>query len=547
MDTNRWQFASPQEKYDVAIVGAHLAPSLLGAILAKHGLRVLMVDAEPDVTEPAGETTVPYTAEVFFTLARRFGMPEIAGFGLTSDLPREIRRASGGKRSLSFLYHAPGRGQDPRQALQFNVPGEHSEWHPHRPGADQYARRIARSYGVRAIRLRPKVVDVIPAAGCVTVVTADGAAYRARFVIDAMGMESPLLRRLGGPDPVAALRTRSRVLHTHMSGVLPFEDCVRQEAYSRATPWSNGTISHVFPGGWIQVAHFDNHPEAGSSICSVTVSVDPEAYGGLPKDPEGAFGGILERLPDVRRSFADAVAVRPWTSDDQWQRSVTRPVGDRYLLFERSASRNDLFLSRDVTMSAELVHAVAPVVLAAARADDWSAGHFAGAAAFQAALINFNDRMLATAQMATRDFRLWNAFCRVWLLWSMLAALSLKSTRNRCLLSGDWTPIEGSGPYWFALPSGLPELLEQMFSLGDGIRAGEVLPGAAAGQIFAALRRAPFTPPLYGFADPEDRYYHFTLVKRLRMLAWAKTAAPPEFRAMLTKENLTSVPPPAVH
>jgi hypothetical protein len=35
------------------------------------------------------------------------------------------------------------------------------------------------------------------------------------------------------------------------------------------------------------------------------------------------------------------------------------------------------------------------------------------------------------------------------------------------------------------------------------------------------------------------------MAKRLRMLLWSKTSAPPEFRAMLTRENVTSVPPSA--
>lgn len=542
-------YADPEEKYDVAILGSHLASNLLGAILARHGLRVLLVDAECDAAQAAGETTVPYTAEVFFTLARRFDVPEIAAFGLTRDLPDEVRRTSGVKRSLGFLYHVAGLAQDPRHAVQFNVPGEHSEWHPYRPHVDRYAHRVAQRYGARAIRYRPKLVDVVRAPDEVRVVTADHQTFRARCVVDAVGVDSPLLCQLGGADPVARLRTRSRVLWTHLSGVRPFEDCVDQESYSRATPWSSGTISHVFAGGWIQVAHFDNHAEAGTPTCGVAVSVDPETFGDLPKDPDAAFRDLVDRFPDLRRSFGDAVAVRPWVFDNPWQRTVATPAGDRYFLFERSAGRNDMFLSRDVTMGAELVHALAPVLIGAARADDWSAERFAPVAAFQNSLTNLNDRILATAQTATRDFRLWNAFTRVWLLWSVLAALSLKSARNQCLRTGDWAGVErhGAGAFWYAVPAGLPELLDDVFGIAEQVRSGLLPAAVAAERVFRTLREAPFVPPLYRFADPDDRYYHFTVAKRLRMLAWARTVAPAEFRTMLTKENLTSVPPSAVH
>jgi FADH2 O2-dependent halogenase len=545
------QFADPEEKYDVAIVGAHLASNLLAAVLARHGLRVLLVDTDSDASTPAGETTVPYTAEVFFTLARKFDIPEIAAFGLTCDLPDRVRRTSGVKRSLSFLYHRAGQTQDPQHTVQFNVPGEHSEWHMFRPDVDEYAHEVARKYGARTVRHRRRLAEVAPLPGGdgVTVTTADGARYRARYLVDSIGMDSQVIARLGGPDPVARMRTRSRVMTAHLTGVQQFEHRVPLEGYPKASPWSVGTVSHLFPGGWIQVAHFDNHPEAGTARASVTASVDPEVFGDLPKDPESAFRSLIDRFPQLAATFASATAVQPWTTDDLWQRTVSQTVGSRHFLFDRSASRNDMFLSRDVTMGAEMVNALAPVLLRAARTDDWSPGRFAAVAAFQSELIGFNDRILAAARIATRDFRLWNAFSRVWLLWSMLGALSLKSTRNHALGSGDWAPTHrlDEGAFWFALPAGLPELLEQTFAWTEDVREGRLTPAGAADRVFKALDEAPFTPPLYGFADPEDRYYHFTLTKRLRALAWTKTVAPAEFRSMLTKENLTNVPPPAVH
>jgi tetracycline 7-halogenase / FADH2 O2-dependent halogenase len=547
VEDGRRPLADPEEKYDVALVGAHLATNLLAAVLAKSGVRVLLVDAEADATAAAGETTVPYTAEVFFTLARRYDIPEIGAFGLTCDLPDRVRRSSGVKRSLSFLYHRSGKEQDPAQTVQFNVPGEHSEWHMFRPDVDEYAHEIARRYGAAVPRHRSALAATgpLPGGDGVEVATVDGVRYRARYLVDSVGMDSPIVAKLGGPDPVARLRTRSRVMSAHLKGVRRFEQEVSQSTYPGASPWSAGTVSHLFDGGWIQVAHFDNHPEAGTARASVTASVDPDRYGDLPKDPEAGFRALIERFPQLAATFETAVAATPWTGDALWQRTVARTVGPRHFLFERSAARNDMFLSRDVTMAAELVYALAPVLIRAARTDDWSPAGFAAVAAFQAELTAFNDRILAAARVATGDFRLWNAFSRVWLLWSMLAALSLKSARNHALGSGDWSPTQrlDQGAFWFALPRGLPELLESTFEWTEQVRAGGLTATGAADRIWQALREAKFKPPLYGFADPADRYYHFTLAKRLKAMAWTRTVAPAEFRSMLTKENLTSTPP----
>jgi FADH2 O2-dependent halogenase len=79
----------------------------------------------------------------------------------------------------------------------------------------------------------------------------------------------------------------------------------------------------------------------------------------------------------------------------------------------------------------------------------------------------------------------------------------------------------------------------------EGVAAGEWA-DAAAGRIFARLRRERFVPPLYAFGDPEARYYYyyyyFTRARRLRMLLWAKTTAPADFRRLLTADNVTAVP-----
>src|SRR5712691_6086497 len=120
-------------RYDVAVLGNHLATSLLAAILSRQGLRVVLVPADSDHSLPSGETTVPYTAELFFLLGSKFGIPEISALGMFSSLPDGLRASCGRKGNLGFLYHRPGRPQDPAEALQFNVPAEHAESHLYRP------------------------------------------------------------------------------------------------------------------------------------------------------------------------------------------------------------------------------------------------------------------------------------------------------------------------------------------------------------------------------------------------------------------------------
>ncbi|WP_340557422.1 NAD(P)/FAD-dependent oxidoreductase [Streptomyces sp. GSL17-111] len=541
--TDAVRAADPAERYDVAVLGGTLAAGLLGAVLARQGVRVLLVGAADDRSAPSGETTVPYTAEVFLLLAKRFDVPEIAAFGLFPDLPAEVRRTSGVKKSLGFLHHHAGRRHDPAESVQFNVPGEHAEWHLYRPEVDAYALRIAARHGAALVPRGVTVTDAEAGPDGGEVRASDGRTYRARYLVDCSGDASPLVRRAGGDDAVPRLTHRSVSYAAHLRGVTPFEDVVPLHRHPKATAWSEGTVHHLFDGGWLQLVHFGNHRSGENPLTSVTLSVAPEVAAELPDDPEKAFRTVVERYPDLARQFDTASPVRPWTAHVPTQRTAARTHGERWFALERSAARTDLFLSRDVTTAAELVHALAGPLITAVRRDDFAPEPFARVARFQEELGAWNDRLLAAARTACRDFRLWNAFSRVWLLWQILADLSLKRARLDCEQSGSWAPVERFelGGIWFHAPEGLRELVGRSLETIAQVRDGRRDAATAASAIFADLRRAPFVPPLYAFGDPGARVYHFTFPKRLRMLLWVKTKAPADFRRLLTRDNVTSV------
>ncbi|HEY5836343.1 NAD(P)/FAD-dependent oxidoreductase [Streptomyces sp.] len=541
--------------YDVAVLGGHLTAGLLAAVLARQGLRVLVVAAPGDGTEPAGETTVPYTAEVFLLLAKRFQVPEIAAFGLFPDLPARVKAGSGVKDSLGFLYHRPGQDQHPAETIQFNVPGEHCEWHLDRPSVDRYALELALRYGAVPVPNGARLADAGTGDGEAWVRTDDGQVHRARYLVDCAGAGSPLVGR-AGDDAVPRLRHRSQVYAARMTGVTAWERLggpreargLLPVAWSTAavSPWSRGTVHHLFDGGWIQLAHFGNHKDSRNRATGVTLSLDPDHAGrlDLPKDPEAAFRAVVDRYPGLRRQFAGARTVGPWTAEPLYQRTAARTHGDRWFALERSAGRNDMFLSRDVTMGVETVHALAAALVDAVRRDDFGPGPFERVARFQDALAHWNDDLLTAARTACGDFRLWNAFSRVWLLWQILAALSLKRARLEGEAgNGDWSAVEEleGGGIWFRAPGGLRELIDRALSSIEEVRSGGADPGWAADRIFADLRRAPFVPPLYAFGDPDARVYRFTLPKRLRMLLWVKTAAPKDFQRLLTLDNVTAL------
>ncbi len=548
-------------EYDVAVLGAHLTGGLLAAVLARQGVRTVLVDTTQDLARPAGETTVPYTSEVFSLLAERYEVPEIATFAHFTDLPDEVRRASGVKKSLGFLHHDPGREQDARKAVQFNVPGEHTEWHPYRPEADAYACRIAATHGAHLDEKRSPLAKVALHDDRTTLVLDDGRTLGARYVVDASGPGSPLLAAagVGAAEPTGA-PLRSRLLSAHLTGVRPFESVIRPGRYRDATAWSHGSFHHVFDGGWIQVVSFGNHDAATNGLCSVTVSVCPEKFADLPEDPEDAFRALVGRYPSIAAQFVSARATTPWAHEAQWQWRAERTTGPRWLAVGRAACRAEEVLARDVTVGMEMVHATAAALLRVLADPTREQAEFARVADFQDRLIDFNDRLQLGLRTAGRHFQLLNAYLRVWLLWQILADLSLKRARLDCghLPNDSWAAVERFGSeLWFRTPEGLPRALRHLFHQLDAVRTGRSAATDAARDLFAWLRRERFVPPLYRFGDPADRVYTFTLRRRVLMLLWAKTVAPADFRRLLTHDNVTGrrddAPPvagersPAVH
>ncbi|MFF8971243.1 NAD(P)/FAD-dependent oxidoreductase [Streptomyces sp. NPDC014995] len=525
-------------RHTVAVLGAHLGGGMLAAVLARAGVDTVLVDSPHDAEVPAGETTVPYTAEVFELLARRYGVPELSTLGHFGQLPAEVRTTSGVKRSIGFVYARPGARVRPHQVVQFNVPSEHGESHLYRPDVDAWVHGLAVRYGAKTAPGRPAVTEVTGEAGDFTVELADGGAVGAAFVVDMSGPDAPLLDRLG-PDPaLRPLRHSTRVLTAHLRGVRPLEQ--RVDPGEGGTPWTGGTTQVVFPGGWIQLVPFGEDRTSDTALTSVAVSLDAKRWPQRSASPEEDFEQLVSQFPDLAWQFEKASAVRPWTGAESWQYAANAAVGDGFVVLDRSAVRCDFTLSRDVTLTAELVHEAAAHIIAAARDGDWSAARFRPLETFQAGLIEHGERLLRTALTATTDFRLWNAFCRVWLLHSMFAALSLKRARNDALATGDrpdrWRELgrnRGAG-MWFPVYAGFVALFDDTDRLLRQVADQRLAPGAAAERIFGQLRSAAFVPPLFGFGDPTDRYYNFTPLKRVKVLLWAKRRAPHMVRRVLT-------------
>src|SRR5437588_7766930 len=231
-----------RRRFDVAILGSGIAGSMLGAVLARNGLSVLVVDAGSHPRFAIGESTIPYTLVALRTIAERYGVPEIKTLATFDNCTRIIGRTCGVKKHFGFLLHHEGQAQDPREVNQFNTPRLlHEATHLYRQDTDAYLLYVAVQYGC-IVRQNLRVADLEFDDAGVVLHGVAGEEYRARYVVDASGFRSPLADKLSLREDPCRFKHHSRSMWNHVVDIARTDDLFDHAAADRPpVPWYEGT------------------------------------------------------------------------------------------------------------------------------------------------------------------------------------------------------------------------------------------------------------------------------------------------------------------
>src|SRR5690606_31704215 len=82
-------------KYDFVIMGTGISGSIMGAILARSGATVLMIDAGVHPRFAIGESTIPATSRMLSFIADRYDVPELAHLASFADIRKHIGTTCG--------------------------------------------------------------------------------------------------------------------------------------------------------------------------------------------------------------------------------------------------------------------------------------------------------------------------------------------------------------------------------------------------------------------------------------------------------------------
>jgi FADH2 O2-dependent halogenase len=526
---------STDPQFDVIVLGTGIAGSMLSCILAKHGVRVLMLDAVSHPRFAVGESMVSESHQYLALIARRFGLEEASYLTHPKLLSAQIAPTSGVKLNFGFIHTREGEPQQPEHMTM--TPLLTPETHLYRQDVDAFLFHRAIHHGAAAIQnARVKDIDVGPSG--VTLVGDRGERWTAKFVVDGSGYRSPLASKLGLRVEADAIETHARSLFTHMIDVRPYEQSVMSRAkHGLPLNFFQGTLHHVFEGGWLWVIPFNNHRLSTSQLCSVGLQLDPRIYG-PPQDPELEFARFLDRYPPIAAQFRDARRVREWVVAPRLQYKSTRSAGARYCLLAHASGFIDPLYSRGMVISFEAINNLAPKLIEAVRTDEFHQETFAPVAELMERSTDINDQLVACSYSAFRDFDLWNAFYRIWVHGALLGAQRLRTilaTHDPQNDAETGRKLE-RGPFLGSLSKGyapFEAIFTRSVDLVREVHRGTRLPAAASAAIFQLLREAESAnalPPL-GTANPGKRVPILPEAEEVkRLLEWGKHEAPDELR-----------------
>jgi len=78
------------DRYDVAILGSGMAGGMLGAVLARNGVSVLLLDAATHPRFAVGESTIPYTSGMTRLIAARYQVPELRALSSFKGIKKHV-------------------------------------------------------------------------------------------------------------------------------------------------------------------------------------------------------------------------------------------------------------------------------------------------------------------------------------------------------------------------------------------------------------------------------------------------------------------------
>lgn len=404
---------------------------MLAAAMARNGVKVLVLETETYPKFAIGESMILETSEIMRSLALVFDVPELEYFSAEHFLS-VIGNSHGVKRHFSYMSHKAGLRSSPQDIIQAIIPKRPygHELHIYRQDSDYFYAGVAIQYGATLIQ-NSAVLNVDINADGVVLDTKDGCTFRADYIVDAGGYKSILAEKNSFRH--SDLKTNTRGIFTHMTGVKSLHRYgPSKDELGIPHSLSEGTLHHVFEGGWLWVIPFDNHLASSNNFCSVGLLLDPRVHGvSSSLSPEEEFRQFVAKFPEIEMHLSGARVVRPWVRAERLQYSSTEMIGDRFCLIGHAAGFIDPLFSKGLYTSLASVLSFGRNFLSEHRnSRNYSRQRFIEIEKQTSNFITANDELVANAIKSFAHARLWRQYSVVWILGAYLELIKLTTFRQ---------------------------------------------------------------------------------------------------------------------
>jgi FADH2 O2-dependent halogenase len=353
---------------DLAIVGSGFGGSLLAAIAARLGYRVLLLERGRHPRFAIGESASPLAGIVLEQLADRYDLPRVrplAAYGPWQRACPDV--VCGLKRGFSYFKHEQGKryavaaGRTNQLLVAASPNDEVSDTHWLRSDVDGFLVREAIAAGAGYVDCVALDRAEISASSARLSGNRHGRAFSiaARFVIDATGPRGFLAQTLGIPNRGFDGYPGTQALYSHFTGVARCADmpeygfagarvrgCDGAEVGAVPFPPDAAALHHVFDGGWMWVLRF------GNGVTSAGIAVHDALAAELRlADREPAWARFLARYPSIAEQFAEAVPIREFTWLPRLAWRAERAAGPRWAMLPSAAAFVDPLFSTGIPLT----------------------------------------------------------------------------------------------------------------------------------------------------------------------------------------------------
>ncbi len=301
-------------KYDLAILGSGLGGSVTALIAKQMGMNPVLIEKNSHPRFAIGESSTPQADIALANIADTYNLPRLkplARYGSWKETYPDLN--CGPKRGFTYIHH-PNINDELLVAASPNGYDCDSQWY--RADLDAFLVNEVKELGIPYVDNTEVALEEQDGWH----LSSENFSCTANFLIDATGGANPL----GIPQDNSGVRTNSRVIYSHFTGVTPWGELHGKPQHPY--PCHDAALHHVFSGGWMYVLHFDN------GITSAGFVLDCNSR------QNDTWESLMNELPFVKEQFQNAKPTMPLVTSPRMQRCATQMVGENWAMLPYAAA-----------------------------------------------------------------------------------------------------------------------------------------------------------------------------------------------------------------